>query len=166
MFDTTDNDDKIVALLAEIAQLQGGTGAAAGNTVEEVNETINRTIKNVDKSTTNIDASTTQNIDTTEPSDDTTRKVWSTGVSKAVAPEATEWERKDFGRLVSTISIRHDDAMVISFEKPGNTGSYIWLGGEGSFNIGGDPPLNTAFIWLRTSAKADVENAGYRMEAY
>lgn len=108
-----------------------------------------------------------KSIESSEPDENNTATYYTSGED---AIEVTETDLSDgrinLGLVASSISVRHTDSVVVSFVEPTedeDTG--IYLSEEGSFSIGGEPPINTSYIWVKQASDA-ASTPEIRVEAY
>lgn len=153
----TDNDDEMLALLQQIARNTGGLDAPDQNI----------TINEGDVSTT-----TTTNIDATDPNDEGNqpRNWFSTGPDPVALPTSDDtFTRVDFGFRARSIMVRFDGPVELAPLNPNRsqpaTGLPAPSGDWGTFEIGGNPPINTGFLWIRAADDASEDVLVY-LEAY
>lgn len=106
-------------------------------------------------------------IRTDEPTDENTPTYFSTGTDRLGVESTNEWRRLDFGFSAKTINIRTTDDIEVSFAKPTSGGTNMTIrSSESPFTIGGDPGINTAFMWIRQADSAQntpgIEILAYR----
>lgn len=96
-------------------------------------------------------------VQVNEPTDENTARYFSTGATP-VAVDVTDYERLPFGFMASEVSIRHSDDIVVAFRNPHQFPSAaITSRGEATFTFGGDPPLETAFMWVKKADSASSD---------
>jgi hypothetical protein len=89
-----------------------------------------------------------------QPRSGNTATYFSTG-PEPVEVASDDWQRVDFGRVLSEVTIRHTDDIDVAFRNPQNTESAaIPLDDVGEFSMGGRPPLNSAYVWVRQQSSA------------
>lgn len=111
---------------------------------------------------------TVNNIDTSRPNDENSATYFSSGRDRIIVGNDNSWEDLGFGFIAATINIRVTRAPVeVAFGNPNQNSQGLTVRpDESPFTIGGDPPIGTAFVWLRKADTADedpqVEILAYR----
>lgn len=146
-----DNFERMVELLEQLVENTNDTGTT------EVT------------STTTVDGDSYDYEQTVNQADSDVEDVggqfFCTGEGRIVAPEASdEWGVMEFPFAARSLIVRHYHPIEISFVNPHQNGNPVVLEGSGSYEVGGDPPLLAPNMWYRTSERASVSKAEFRVE--
>jgi hypothetical protein len=70
-----------------------------------------------------------------------------------------EWCKFEFGFTATSVSIRSDDAVRVSFDRPyGMPNRHIHLGAdELPFSLGGETPVGSDVVWMRRADDASTD---------
>lgn len=151
-------EDAIDELNRRIAALAQSLGAEQPQDV-----TVNKTVNNT---TTNR---TTYN--TSEPSEENQPRNWFSSGPSAILLSTTDtgWQRVDFGFIARAVQVRFDGPVELAPRDPNKVTPPTFLpapsGDWGTYEIGGSPPIQTAFLWLRAHSSATSDVSVY-VEAY
>lgn len=101
-------------------------------------------------------------VQTHEPGDENTPEYFSTGPDRLVIDETGDvFRRLDFGFRAARLHIRTTDDIVVAFDNPGmgDSRKLTIRAGESPFEVGGDPPLQGAFLWVQRASSASSDPA-------
>lgn len=91
---------------------------------------------------------------------------FTTGKNRVLAPANNkDWKQMEFPFTARGLIIRYYDDLEVAFANPNSSSAAIVLEGSGSYEIGGQPPLNATQIWYRTAETAEGNQSQFRVEA-